>query len=88
VLVTIRPSAFTVHLEPPHATSARNIWSGTVVALAPLGDRIRLEVHGEQTARVDVTAAAVAELGLAAGQPVWLAVKATDLIAYPAPVAS
>jgi molybdate transport system ATP-binding protein len=87
VLVVVRPSALTVHTEPPHASSARNVWAGTITALVPVGDRIRLAVHGQQPAFADVTPAAVAELRLAPGRAVWLAAKATDLIVYPEPVA-
>ena len=32
----------------------------------------------------DVTPAAVAELGLAPGEPVWVSVKATEVQVYPA----
>ena len=42
---------------------------------------------GAQTVFVDVTAAAVAELGLAPGRQVWLTAKATDLVANLVPVA-
>jgi molybdate transport system ATP-binding protein len=87
VLVALRPSALTVHTSAPHDSSARNVWPGKVQSLAPLADRIRLSVRGDQSVLVDVTAAAVAELGLAPGTPVWLAAKATDVTAYPAPVA-
>ncbi len=85
VLVAVRPSAITVHTEQPHGTSARNAWAGRVAGLAPLGDRVRVSVTGEPAATVDVTAAAVAELGLGPGAPVWLSAKATDVAAYPAP---
>jgi molybdate transport system ATP-binding protein len=85
VLVTLRPSAFTIHTVEPHDSSARNIWSVQIEALAPLGDRIRIATRGEQPATVDVTAAAVAELGLAPGRQVWLSAKATDVTAYPGP---
>jgi molybdate transport system ATP-binding protein len=87
VLVALRPSALTVYTEEPHAGSARNLWPATITALAPLGDRIRLTAAGEQTVFVDVTASAVAELALAPGRAVWLTAKATDLVAYPEPVA-
>ena len=53
-----------------------------------LTDRVRVAVvgHPEQPgALVDVTPAAVAELGLSAGQQVWLSAKATEVVAYPAP---
>jgi molybdate transport system ATP-binding protein len=39
---------------------------------------------GQPGALVDVTPAAVAELGLEAGQQIWLSAKATEVIAYPA----
>ncbi|MEO8888238.1 MAG: ABC transporter ATP-binding protein [Jatrophihabitantaceae bacterium] len=87
VLVALRPSALTVHTREPHDSSARNIWPGQVESLAPLADRIRLTVRGQQAVLVDVTASAVAELGLAPGTSVWLAAKATDVRAYPAPMA-
>jgi len=83
VLVAVRPSAFTVHTTEPAASSARNVWTGTVATLAPLGDRIRLTVAAAQPVLVDLTAVAVAELAVTPGQPVWLTAKATDMTAYP-----
>jgi molybdate transport system ATP-binding protein len=85
VLAAVRPSAITVHTSRPVGSSARNVWAATITALAPLGDRIRVSTAGELPATVDVTAAAVAELQLAPGRPVWLSAKATDVSAYPAP---
>ncbi|WP_375476715.1 sulfate/molybdate ABC transporter ATP-binding protein [uncultured Jatrophihabitans sp.] len=103
VLATLRPSTITVHAEAPSALSAQrlgrvlrqrqggaagaNTWPATVAGLAPLGDRIRLSMHGPPDATVDVTAATVAELDLAPGRRVWLSAKTTDVTAYPAPVA-
>ncbi|MGI8677368.1 MAG: TOBE domain-containing protein [Jatrophihabitans sp.] len=83
VLAALRPSAVTVHLNEPVDTSARNVWSATVRTLAPLGDRIRVTTEGAFRTTVDVTASAVAELGLAPGRAVWLSAKATDVNAYP-----
>jgi molybdate transport system ATP-binding protein len=88
VLAAVRPSAITVHTGEPHGSSARNVWPATVTALAPLGDRVRVTVAGTPDATVDVTAAAVAELALAPGRPVWLSAKATDVTVYPAPTLS
>jgi molybdate transport system ATP-binding protein len=88
VLVALRPSALTVHTQPPLGSSARNVWAGTIASLAPLADRIRLTVSGQQSMFVDVTASAVAELTLAPVRPVWLTAKATDVRAYPAPPAT
>jgi molybdate transport system ATP-binding protein len=85
VLAVIRPSDFTVHIEHPAASSARNVWTGKVAGLAPLGDRIRLDVAAEPNVLVDLTPAAVADLRLSIGQTVWLSAKATALTVYAAP---
>ena len=82
VLVSLRPSAITLHTERPEHTSTRNVWSGRVAAMEVLADRVRLQVQGEPTALVDVTPAAVAELRLAPGADVWLSAKATEAEAY------
>ncbi len=82
VLVAVRPSAVLVGSLQPEGTSARNTWSGTVVDLTMLADRVRLDVDGPPRTLVDVTPAAVAELGLRPGAPVWLSVKATEVEVY------
>jgi molybdate transport system ATP-binding protein len=87
VLVALRPSAITVSALEAHDTSVRNQWPGKIVGLTLLADRVRLEVEGLPSASVDVTPAAVADLGLAPGSSVWLAVKATELDVYPRSVA-
>ncbi|HEY2271999.1 MAG TPA: ABC transporter ATP-binding protein [Jatrophihabitantaceae bacterium] len=84
VLVAVRPSAFTVHTQRPDHLSARNVWDVTIESMAPLGDRVRMTVGGEQRTIVDLTAAAIAELELAPGRRVWLSAKASDAVAYPA----
>jgi molybdate transport system ATP-binding protein len=78
-LAVVRPSAITIHRERPLDSSARNVWPVIVRALTRLPDRVRVEVDGKPNAIVDVTAAAVAELGLAEGAPAWLSAKATDI---------
>jgi molybdate transport system ATP-binding protein len=83
VLVAVRPSAISLHAERPEG-SARNVWSGVVDGVEPIGDRVRLTVGGEPTVIVDVTPGAVADLGLARGTEVWLSAKATELDVYPA----
>jgi molybdate transport system ATP-binding protein len=85
VLVAVRPSAVVVSAHRPEATSARNAWPATVAGMTPLADRVRLDLAGPPAAAVDVTAAAVADLGLRPGAPVWLSVKATELEVYPQP---
>jgi molybdate transport system ATP-binding protein len=83
VLVSLRPSAITVHTGRPEHTSTRNVWEGTVVDMELLVDRVRLQVHGVPSALVDVTPAAVSELHLEVGRRVWLSAKATEAEAYP-----
>lgn len=82
VLVTLSPSAVTVHTSKPHDASPRNIWPGRITHLEALGGRVRLDVAGEPSALVDLTAASVAELGLGPGVPVWLSAKATEVEVY------
>jgi molybdate transport system ATP-binding protein len=85
VLVSLRPSAITVHTEHPEHTSTRNVWPGRVAAMEVLGDRVRLQVTGAPAALADVTPAAVAELDLEVGREVWLSAKATEVEAYADP---
>ncbi len=83
VLVAVRPSAVAISAQRPEMASPRNIWQAKITGRTLLADRVRLELDGEPPAFADVTAAAVAELSLAPGALVWLAVKATDLEVYP-----
>jgi molybdate transport system ATP-binding protein len=55
---------------------------GTINGLELLTDRVRIQVDGEPSAFVDVTADAVAELAI--GVAVWLSVKAPEIDVYPA----
>jgi molybdate transport system ATP-binding protein len=81
-LAMVRPNAITVHTAAPDPSSARNAWPAVLSRISQLGDRIRLDTHGPLDAAVDVTPAAVAELGLAERQRVWLTAKATEVEAY------
>ena len=83
VFASVRPSAISVHRRRPEG-SARNIWTGTVGGIEQLGDRVRLEVHGPPRVLIDVTPAAVAELGIKPGIEVWMSVKATEIDVYSA----
>jgi molybdate transport system ATP-binding protein len=82
VYVVMRPSGVAVHREHPTG-SPRNVWAGTVTNLEQHGDLVRLSTAGPPALFVDVTAEAVAELALSAGEAIWLSVKATDLTVYP-----
>jgi molybdate transport system ATP-binding protein len=83
VMVAVRPTAITLHLDRPERSSARNVWAGHIEGLESSADRVRIQVNATPPAMVDVTPSAVAELGLSHGAPVWLAAKATDIDVYP-----
>ncbi|MDQ6897289.1 MAG: TOBE domain-containing protein, partial [Actinomycetota bacterium] len=81
-LVALPPSAVSLHREPLDGASQRNVWSGRVVGVELVGDRARVEISGRPGAVVDVTPAALADLGIDRGSEVWLAAKATETVAY------
>ncbi len=82
VFAAIRPAAVAVHRHPPTG-SPRNVWRTTVATLERAADRIRLQVAHPLPMAVDLTADAVADLQLAPGRAIWVAVKATDISVYP-----
>ena len=82
VFAAFRPNAVTLHRSRPDG-SARNTWPGTATELFAAGDRARIRVDGPVPLIAEVTAAAVADLDLAAGGAVWAALKATEIDVYP-----
>jgi molybdate transport system ATP-binding protein len=83
VFVAFPPTAVAIFSERP-VGSARNLWPARIADIEPSGAGFRLRLDGVVPLLADVTAAAVAELHLAPGSPVWAAVKASDTHAYPA----
>ncbi len=83
VYVAFHPRAVSIHRHPPDG-SPRNVWSGRITGSDLLGDRVRVHVDGPVPLVAEVTAVAVARLGLHDGVEVWAAVKATELSVYPA----
>ncbi|WP_045877017.1 ABC transporter ATP-binding protein [Pseudofrankia sp. DC12] len=84
VLVAIRPTAVALHTGRPAQGSPRNVLPGLVETLEPFGDRVRVTIASDPPIHADITAAALADLRLAPGTPVWATIKATDLAVYPA----
>lgn len=78
VLVTIHPTAISVHREQPGG-SPRNSWATTVDRLEHLGERVRLRTGAPLPLTVEVTRAATDDLGLVQGSRVWIALKATEI---------
>ena len=79
-LVVFAPHAVALHRSKP-AGSARNVWPVTVRQLTDVGGRVRVDADGRPPVVAEVTAAAVAELGLHEGDEVWASVKATEVTA-------
>jgi molybdate transport system ATP-binding protein len=79
----VPPESVAVFSERPHG-SPRNVWAGRVRTVEAEGERARVAVDAAVPLVAVVTTAAVADLGLAAGAPVWVAVKATDVRVYAA----
>lgn len=83
VLVMIRPQAVALHVRRPEG-SPRNVWSASVRDLDVLGDRARVQLGDSPRITAEVTRAAVTDLALAPGAPVWVSVKAADITLFPA----
>jgi molybdate transport system ATP-binding protein len=86
VYVAFRPASVALFNERPDG-SPRNLWPGSIVGLEPHGNGVRVEVGGVPdragSILAEVTPAAVADLGLGPGVPVWAAVKASEIEVYP-----
>jgi molybdate transport system ATP-binding protein len=82
-LVAFPPAAVALHLDRPRG-SPRNVWSATVAGVEKHAGGVRVELDGPVPCVADVTPAAMVELGLVPGQSIWAAVKATEVVAYPA----
>ena len=83
VFAVIHPRAVALHRSRPEGTP-RNVWQGEAAGVDLLGDRARVRVEGDLSLVAEVTPAAVAELALAGGGPVWMSVKATEVTVYAA----
>jgi len=87
VFCTLAPAAIAVAArgpgQGPPPGSARNHWAATVVGLEPMGERVRVVLAGDLDLVAELTAASVAELGLAPGAEVWATAKATEVRAFP-----
>ena len=85
----VPPDAVGLYLTAPQG-SPRNVLAGRVTSMERSGALVGVEVEvaAGQVLRATVTAGAVAELGIEAGQELWAVVKAVEvrLIARRAPV--
>ena len=81
VRAVVRPEAVTLHRHQPEG-SARNAWPGVVASLQPSHDRVRVVIDALPSIIATVTPAAITELGLSRGSPVWMSLKAVDVDVY------
>jgi molybdate transport system ATP-binding protein len=77
-LLAVRPSAVRLSRVPGRSQE----WQGRVAGLEAVGARVRVSVAGEPDVLAELDLAAVAELGLTDGTPVWVAVDPADVDAY------
>lgn len=82
-LAVARPSSVLLERHRPTGSSARNVLVGRVASVEGLGERVRVTVASSPPVLADITAEALAELKLVAGDEVWVSLKATDLACYP-----
>ncbi|WP_328823376.1 sulfate/molybdate ABC transporter ATP-binding protein [Metallococcus carri] len=80
--VGIRPSAISLWPAPPHG-SPRNLWQLIVDGIELSGQTARVALTGAVDVVAEVTTAAVADLDLRPGAPIWVTVKATEVDVYP-----
>lgn len=78
VRLTVRPESVALHAGAPGG-SPRNAWEASVGDVHRLGDLVRVHLDAPLPLVADVTPGAVAELGIAPGETVWVAIKATSL---------
>jgi molybdate transport system ATP-binding protein len=82
VFAVVHPRAVALYRTRPEGTP-RNVWPGVAEGLDLEGDRVRVRVSGVVPLVAEITPGAVADLALADGGPVWVSVKATEIVVYP-----
>lgn len=75
----IRPENVTVSTDPPHSTSARNVYPAQIVETASLGPLLRLRLDCGFSLTAYVTRESYASLGLTQGTRVYASFKASSV---------
>ena len=83
VLLTIHPRAVSLYPAQPEG-SPRNTWSSPVASIERLGESCRVQFDEPLPLTAEITAAALAALGLQPGTRVWISIKATEVGVQPA----
>lgn len=82
VWAAFAPAAVSLHRSEPEG-SPRNSWLLHVTDVTLQGQSARVGLRGEVDLTAEVTMESVAVLALRVGEPVWAAVKATEVRTYP-----
>ena len=77
-IAVVSPSAVSLHRSRPEG-SPRNVVEGHIAGIEHRGDSARVQIDGPLPLLADITAGALADLGLVVGEPVWAAVKASEI---------
>jgi molybdate transport system ATP-binding protein len=83
VFVQVHPRSVSLFAQQPHG-SPRNVWSGRVASVDATSGGVRVAIASPLPIVAEVTPGAVAELGLAGGEEVWLSFKASEVEVYEA----
>ena len=75
VRIAIRAGDIIVATQRPQGLSARNVIQGKLVSLAQMGPTMILRIEAGVMFEVHATPGACEELGLAAGQSIWMVIK-------------
>jgi len=76
--ISIKPEDIIVSKEQLHS-SARNLFSGTIVTIIQQGEAVHLEVDAQEHFRVQITPSSFHEMGLTLGTRVFLIFKASSV---------
>ena len=79
VYATFAAHSVTLHPEMPSASSARNVWRGTVERVETDHAMARVSFASPLVMRADITAKSAQDLELVPGSGVWVSVKATEV---------
>lgn len=77
-IATVHPRAIALFRERPSG-SPRNVWQAPVAGVEPVLSGRRVRLAGPVPLVAEVTAAAIAELGVVPGGTLWVALKATEV---------
>ncbi len=83
VLLAFPPTAVSLYRNRPNG-SPRNTWPVRVSGLEGRGAITRVQLTGNPDVLADITPAAVVDLDLTTGTPLWAELKATEIRTYPA----